>query len=200
MVRRLRGMFAFAIWDETRQRLFCARDRVGKKPFYRASRHGCFWFASKIRALLEDPAIPRDVDFAALVAYLSLQYVPYPLSAFRAIRKLPSASTLTVTEHSSSIEHYWSLDYSKKIEGVAVEELEEQLREHLREATKIRLMSEVPLGAFLSGGNRLQCRRRSDGGADVDAREDLLDRFQRGRVRRARLRAGRGTAFRNRSS
>jgi asparagine synthase (glutamine-hydrolysing) len=152
MVRRLRGMFAFAIWDARRRRLFCARDRVGKKPLFWARKGSRVWFASELRALLEDSELERDIDPAAIDAYLALQYVPHPLSAFKRIRKLAPASTLSVTADGETTDTYWSLDYTQKLRGVAEKELEEQLRELIREATEIRLMSEVPLGAFLSGG------------------------------------------------
>ncbi len=151
MVDHLRGMFAFALWDARRRKLFCARDRVGKKPLFWARKGSRVWFASEIRALLEDSEIDRGIDFAAIEAYLTYQYVPHPMSAFREIRKLPPASTLTVTEQGETIKRYWSLDYSQKLDAPRIE-LEEQLRAHLREATRIRLMSDVPLGAFLSGG------------------------------------------------
>jgi asparagine synthase (glutamine-hydrolysing) len=152
MVEHLRGMFAFAIWDDRRRCLFCARDRVGKKPLFWARRGSKVWFASEIGALLVDPDLDTAVDHTAIAAYLALQYVPHPRSAFEAIQKLPPASTLTVTESGERIEKYWALDYSKKQVGVPDAELEEQLREHIRDATRVRLMSEVPLGAFLSGG------------------------------------------------
>ncbi len=151
MVDHLRGMFAFAIWDSVRQHLFLARDRVGKKPLFWARKGDRFWFASEIRALLQDPEIDRTVDDQAIAAYLALQYVPHPLSAFAAIRKLPPASTMTVTAAGERIDRYWSLDHTSKIEG-PTDELAERLRDQLLEATRIRLMSEVPLGAFLSGG------------------------------------------------
>jgi asparagine synthase (glutamine-hydrolysing) len=152
MVRHLRGMFAFALWDARRRRLFCARDRVGKKPLFWARRGTRIWFASEIRALLQDPELDRSIDESAIAVYLALQYVPHPLSAFKAIRKLPPASTLTVTEEGHRIDRYWSIDYSQKLTGVPVQELEERLWALIREATQVRLMSEVPLGAFLSGG------------------------------------------------
>src|SRR5713226_822850 len=152
MVHRRRGMFAFAIWDVRARRLFCARDRVGKKPLFWAQHGNTVWFASEIRALLEDPAVDRGVDHAAIDAYLTLQYVPHPLSAFKAIRKVPPACTLTVTASGATIRRYWSLDYSRKLDGLTIDQLAEQFLEHIREATRIRLMSEVPLGAFLSGG------------------------------------------------
>jgi asparagine synthase (glutamine-hydrolysing) len=152
MVTHLRGMFAFAIWDQRRRQLFCARDRVGKKPLFWARRGRRFWFASEVRALLQDHEIDREVDHSALMAYLAYRYVPHPLSAFKGIQKLPPASTLTVTERGERIGRYWSLDYSNKISDVRAEELEERLWAHIQEATRVRLMSEVPLGAFLSGG------------------------------------------------
>jgi asparagine synthase (glutamine-hydrolysing) len=152
MVSRLRGMFAFVIWDGRNRRLFCARDRVGKKPLFWARKGSRVWFASELRALLEDVELGREVDPAAIDAYLALQYVPHPLSAFNDIHKLPPASTLTVTADQDAIDTYWTLDYTQKLRGVPGPELEERLRELIREATRIRLMSEVPLGAFLSGG------------------------------------------------
>jgi asparagine synthase (glutamine-hydrolysing) len=152
MVGHLRGMFAFAIWDARRRRLFCARDRVGKKPLFWSRRGDCFWFASEIRALLEDPEVDRALDPSALLTYLTFLYVPHPLSAFASICKLPPGCTLTVTEKGQRIERYWALDYSKKVSGVSEIELQEELWAQLRDATAVRLMSEVPLGAFLSGG------------------------------------------------
>ncbi len=152
MVCRLRGMFAFAIWDASNRLLFCARDRVGKKPLFWARRGSRVWFASEVRALLEDPELPREADLEAISAYLTVAYVPHPMSAFRGICKLPPASTLTVTESGEDIRRYWTLDYSRKLAGVSEHELAERLWAEIREATRIRLMSEVPLGAFLSGG------------------------------------------------
>jgi asparagine synthase (glutamine-hydrolysing) len=152
MVKHLRGMFAFALWDERRHQLFCARDRVGKKPFFWARSGPRFWFASEIAALLEDDAVGRAVDYRALGAYLTLEYVPHPLSAFAAIRKLPPACTLTVSEQGERVDRYWSLDYAAKLADVPRDELEERAWAEIREATRIRLMSEVPLGVFLSGG------------------------------------------------
>jgi asparagine synthase (glutamine-hydrolysing) len=151
MVEHLRGMFAFAIWDDRKRQLFVARDRVGKKPLFWARRGNCVWFASEVRALLADPALPREVNHDAIASYLALQYVPHPQSAFAGIEKLPPASTLVVTEDAAAVSSYWALDYGNKL-TVPEEEVRERLWEHIREATRIRLMSEVPLGAFLSGG------------------------------------------------
>jgi asparagine synthase (glutamine-hydrolysing) len=151
-VRHLHGMFAFALWDERRQQLMIARDRVGKKPMHYALRDGTLSFASELGALLADEEIPRDVDPAAIDCYLAYGYVPYPLSAFRAVRKLPPAHTLVLRDGRVELQRYWQLDYGRKLEGVSHEELCERIRDALRKATRRRLIADVPLGAFLSGG------------------------------------------------
>jgi asparagine synthase (glutamine-hydrolysing) len=150
-VRELHGMFAFALWDSQRRRLVLARDRVGKKPLFYSHRDGVISFASELRALLQDPEIPREIDYEALDAFLSHQYVPAPLSAFRAIRKLPPASTLTFEDGRMAIERYWRLRYDG--DGPTDrEEIHEEIRERIRGAVRRRMISDVPLGAFLSGG------------------------------------------------
>ena len=147
----LRGMFAFAIWDERTQELFIARDRVGKKPLLYAHVNGQFVFGSEFSALLQHPDISKDVDFEALNQYLSFMCVPAPLTAYKAIRKLEPGHTLCYRKGNIKIERYWQPDFSKKI-AVSEQEAGERTIEILREAVKVRLMSEVPLGAFLSGG------------------------------------------------
>jgi asparagine synthase (glutamine-hydrolysing) len=151
-VRHLHGMFAFALWDDRRQQLMIARDRVGKKPMHYALRDGTLSFASELGALLADEEIPRDVDPEAIDCYLAYGYVPYPLSAFRAVRKLPPAHTLVLRDGQAHLQRYWQLDYGNKLEGVSQEELCERIRDALRKATRRRLIADVPLGAFLSGG------------------------------------------------
>jgi asparagine synthase (glutamine-hydrolysing) len=151
LVHRLRGMFAFAIWDARRRRLLLARDRVGKKPLHYFDRGGRLSFASELAALLEDARIPRLVDPQAIDAYLALLYVPHPLCAVEGVRKLPPASILTWENGKMRVERYWRLDYSQKENGSS-DEQSQRIREHLREAVRIRLVSERPLGAFLSGG------------------------------------------------
>ena len=151
-VRHLHGMFAFALWDRRERQLLLARDRVGKKPLLYALRDGGISFASEMGALLEDPEIARDVDPQALDEYLALGYVPAPRSVLRAVRKLPPAHTLVLRDGTSSLQHYWKLDYSTKIEGASTAEICERVRDELRKATRRRLISDVPLGAFLSGG------------------------------------------------
>jgi asparagine synthase (glutamine-hydrolysing) len=152
LVQQLRGMFAFAIWDVPRERLLCARDRVGKKPFFWTRRGRHYAFASEVQCLLQDREQPREIDPRAIDAYLTFQYVPHPLSAFRGIHKLPPASTLVVSDCGDTVNRYWRLDYSGPRTKGCPAELEEAVLAQIDEATRIRLMSDVPLGAFLSGG------------------------------------------------
>jgi asparagine synthase (glutamine-hydrolysing) len=151
-VRHLHGMFAFALWDSRRQQLMIARDRVGKKPMHYALRDGTLSFASELGGLLADGEIPRDVDPEAIDCYLAYGYVPYPLSAYRAVRKLPPAHTLILRDGRVELRRYWQLDYGRKLEGVSQEELCERIRDAIRKATRRRMIADVPLGAFLSGG------------------------------------------------
>lgn len=150
-VRALHGMFAFALWDTRRQRLLLARDRVGKKPLFYALRPGAISFASELNALMADGELRRDLDHAALDAYFAYRYVPAPLTAFQAARKLPPASTLVLENGSASIERYWRLNYAPK-RKLNEDELREEVREHIRRAVRRRMVADVPLGAFLSGG------------------------------------------------
>jgi asparagine synthase (glutamine-hydrolysing) len=151
-VQHLRGMFAFALWDTARRRLVLARDRLGKKPLFYSTKGGALWFGSETRAILEDPAIDRDVDFDALDAYLHYQYVPHPQSAFRELAKLPPAHVLTWEDGDVRITPYWRLSYREGDAARTPDEAHELIREKLLEATRLRLRSDVPLGAFLSGG------------------------------------------------
>ncbi|MHC4959402.1 MAG: asparagine synthase (glutamine-hydrolyzing) [Planctomycetota bacterium] len=148
---RLRGMFAFAIWDENQQRLYLARDRLGKKPLYYAEHDNRFFFGSELKTVLEVPGFPRDIDIEALSDYLSTLYVPAPKSIFKAARKLPQAHYAVVTRDKTIIRPYWDLKFNPVQEGDA-ESFGPAIVESLREAVKMRMMSEVPLGAFLSGG------------------------------------------------
>ena len=149
--KHLRGMFAFAIWDERTEELFLARDRVGKKPLLYAQANGQFIFGSEFSALLQHPDIGKDINPEALHHYLSFMCVPAPLTAYRAIKKLEPGHTLRYRRGEIKIERYWQPDFSKKI-NISEEEAGERAIEVLRDAVKVRLMSEVPLGAFLSGG------------------------------------------------
>jgi asparagine synthase (glutamine-hydrolysing) len=149
--KHLRGMFAFAIWDERDKSLFLARDRVGKKPLLYAQLPGQLAFASEFSALVLHPDVSRDVDREAIHHYLSFMCVPAPLTAYRAIRKLEPGHWLLWRNGEIKTERYWQLDFSQKT-SMSEAEAGERLIELLREAVRIRLMSEVPLGAFLSGG------------------------------------------------
>jgi len=151
-VRHLHGMFAFALWDRGRQQLLLARDRVGKKPLVYALRDGVLSFASELSALLADDQIPREVDFTAVDRYLAFGYVPSPLTAIRGVRKLPPAHTLVMRDGRVTLRRYWQLDYGDKLQGVDERELCERIRAALLRATRRRLIADVPLGAFLSGG------------------------------------------------
>jgi asparagine synthase (glutamine-hydrolysing) len=147
----LRGMFAFAIWDHRTRELFVARDRVGKKPLLYAKVNNKLIFGSEFSALLLHPDVGRDIDTEAIHHYLSFMCVPAPLTAYRAIRKLEPGHSLRWRKGEIRIEQYWQPDFSKKID-ISEQEAGERTIEILRDAVKVRLMSEVPLGAFLSGG------------------------------------------------
>lgn len=150
---RLRGMFAFAVWDRQSRTLSLARDRLGVKPLVYAETPRGFVFASEIAALFAiDPALSRAPDFQALDHYLSFQYIPAPLSGFAAVRKLPPGHAMTVRNgRVENIYRYWDVDLSKRT-TLSFAEASEALREKILEATRIRMISDVPLGAFLSGG------------------------------------------------
>jgi asparagine synthase (glutamine-hydrolysing) len=150
-VRRLHGMFAFALWDRRREQLLLARDRVGKKPLLYTIRDGTLTFASELHALLQDDEIPREADPVALDRFLAFGYVPTPLTAIRGVRKLPPAHTLVMRGGRAELNRYWQLDHGPKLDA-PVEELCGRVRDALRAATRRRMISDVPLGAFLSGG------------------------------------------------
>lgn len=154
-VKRLRGMFAFGLWDQRRRRLLLVRDRVGKKPLFYTQVGNRFLFASELQGLLADREVPREVNPTALDEYLSWGYVPAPLTGFQGIYKLPPAHWLTVELRDEGFhtrsERYWQLAYTPKLKLTEAEAIE-ALREKLTEAVRLRMISDVPLGAFLSGG------------------------------------------------
>jgi len=147
----LRGMFAFALWDVNEQRLLLARDRVGKKPLLYSVAGSKLIFASEFQAILRHPDVSREIDFDALNHYLSFMCVPAPMTAFGNIRKLEPGHLLIWKNGTIETRRYWSLDFSRKID-LSEEEAGERTIELLRDAVRVRLMSDVPLGAFLSGG------------------------------------------------
>ncbi len=153
-VERFRGMFAFAIWDSNRETLFLARDRLGIKPLYYAVRDdGTVSFASELKSLLVDPALPREIDLTAVEEYFAYGYVPDPKSIYRHVRKLEPGHVLSWRrgERPSGPRSYWQMSFERQDLGSEAE-IGEALIEQIREAVDIRLVSEVPLGAFLSGG------------------------------------------------
>ncbi len=151
LFHRLRGMFAFGIFDRPARRLFVARDRLGIKPLYYHDDGRRIAFASELKALLLDPSIPREIDFEALADYLTFQYVPAPRTILRAVRKLPAGHFLTCDARGPRIERYWSLPADVD-RGHREDHYRERLRELLAEAVRLRMVADVPLGAFLSGG------------------------------------------------
>lgn len=152
-VRRLDGMFAFALWDEVAQRLIVARDRLGKKPlFYAHHRDGALSFASELGSLLLDERIERQVDPASLAAYLQYGYVPSPQTMLRAVAKLEPGTLLTWQPSGRlDVTRYWELDFEPKLRISYADALRE-FDERSMLAVKERLISDVPLGVFLSGG------------------------------------------------
>ena len=155
---RLRGMFAFALWDERRRRLLLARDRLGKKPLYYAFDGKRLIFASEAKAILSHPSVAAQPDQQALHHYLTLGYVLSPLCAYRGISKLPPAHFLTFPAHFLTFEdgrleirRYWELSYLPKLK-ISEAEADDEILRQLEEAVKLRMISDVPIGAFLSGG------------------------------------------------
>jgi asparagine synthase (glutamine-hydrolysing) len=153
-LNHFRGMFAFAIWDSNLKQLFMARDRLGKKPLVYFNRNGQFAFASEIKALLEIADIERQVNNNSLHHYLSYQYVPSPHTIFEGIKKLPPAHYLLLDHRGNiKVDRYWKLYFNSSHQnGINLEELSDRIRTELEESVKLRLISDVPLGAFLSGG------------------------------------------------
>jgi asparagine synthase (glutamine-hydrolysing) len=150
-LQRLRGMFAFALWDARRRTLFVARDRLGKKPLFYYQDRSRFLFASEPKAILQDPDVVADPDPLAIDHYLTYGYVPSPRSAFRGIRKLPPGHYLLVRNGEVEVRPYWSLRYTPQRTAPEAA-LGEELLALLRDAVRLRLISDVPLGALLSGG------------------------------------------------
>ena len=151
-VDHLRGMFAFAVWDNRRRVLLLARDRLGVKPLYYALLPGGIVFGSEIKSLLPDPAVNREWDPEALDAYLTLGYVPAPQTIYRQIKKLDAGCTLKVENGQTAVRQYWDLAFTGDGDPAHEQDYLDRLDELLHEAVKLRLISDVPLGAFLSGG------------------------------------------------
>ena len=151
-VQKLRGMFAFAIYDQRQKKLFIARDRLGKKPLHYALHGGRFLFASEIKSILEVAPDLADVNIPALWQYMCLGYVPDPATAFQHIHKLPPGHLLELQGGKVRTRKYWDLPKYSTIQPKSEDECLEEMERRLEESVKIRLISEVPLGAMLSGG------------------------------------------------
>lgn len=152
MTERLNGMFAFAIWDRRRRELFLARDRFGKKPLYYIEDEGPyrFAFASEAKALLALPEVSRTPDAASVADFLAFGYVPEPRSVYRSIRKLPAGCSLLVTDAGLQQRRYWQLEFGETAQNW--DEAAARIDGLASDAVRLRLVSDVPLGAFLSGG------------------------------------------------
>src|SRR5215469_1164555 len=148
---RLRGMFAIALWDSRERKLLLARDRVGKKPLFYAADGKRILFGSELKCLLVDDFFPRDINIQAVSDYFSLGYVPAPKTIYRAVQKLLPGHYLVSSVNGTRVERFWEISFAH-LEDRSEDEWCDLLRHQLCEATRIRLMSEVPLGAFLSGG------------------------------------------------
>jgi asparagine synthase (glutamine-hydrolysing) len=149
-VEHFNGMFAFAIWDTVRQQLFLARDRVGIKPLYFWAGANTLVFGSELSALMAHPLVPRHINRRALDQFLTVEYVPAPLTILQEVQKLSPGHWLRVNSHELCIQQYWEIPVSANT--ASVEECAIQLRELILDAVRLRLVSDVPLGAFLSGG------------------------------------------------
>jgi asparagine synthase (glutamine-hydrolysing) len=151
-VEALNGMFAFALWDSRRGELLLARDRFGKKPLYYAEVGGTLLFGSELKSLRMHPACPSELDWESLSRYLALEYVPSPWSILQGVKKLPGGHVLRWSNGRAMVERWWDLSFEPGGDERSDEDYADELRERLREAVRRRLVSDVPLGAFLSGG------------------------------------------------
>ncbi len=151
-VERFRGMFGFALWDEPRRRLLIVRDRLGIKPIYYSLTKSGVTFGSEIKSLLEDPDVPRAWSPEALDAYLALQYVPCPRTMYAGIWKLPPGHLLVAENDRVSVRRYWDLTFTGDGDPSREADYLEQLDALVNESVRLRLLADVPLGAFLSGG------------------------------------------------
>ncbi|HAT73389.1 MAG: Asparagine synthetase [Candidatus Moranbacteria bacterium GW2011_GWF2_36_839] len=152
-LEHLRGMFSFAIYDEKEKTIFCARDRVGKKPFKYYLNENVFIFASELKAILTQKEYRKEPDYVAIHHYLTLQYCPTPLTGFKDLKKLEPAHYLLINLKTKKVEkeRYWKLDYSKKLD-MSEDEWKKRIMKKLEESVRLRMISDVPLGTFLSGG------------------------------------------------
>jgi asparagine synthase (glutamine-hydrolysing) len=151
LLQKLNGMFAFAIWDKNKERIWIARDRIGIKPLYYSLREGKFSFASEIKAMLEDSALERQVNYQAMYRYLCFEFVPAPETMFAGINKLPAGHYAVYEKGELTVTRYWDLNFAVNPD-VSEDAIVENVRDLIDQAVRRRLLSDVPLGAFLSGG------------------------------------------------
>ncbi|MCK9174060.1 MAG: asparagine synthase (glutamine-hydrolyzing) [Desulforhopalus sp.] len=157
VLEKLRGMFALAIWDVPRKRLFLARDRIGIKPLYYSFQKGHFLFGSEIKTLLESSRVERRVNYQALYDYLGFEFVPSPETMFAGINKLPAGCSLVYEKGEIKIQRYWDLQFHPGENTLSFDEAVEEFRFQLDFVVKSHLVSDVPLGVFLSGGLDSSC-------------------------------------------
>jgi asparagine synthase (glutamine-hydrolysing) len=151
-VRQFNGMFGLALWDAREETLFVARDRFGQKPVYYVDTGKQFLVASALKAILQNPAYDRQLDLVALSKYLAYEYVPAPYSIFKGVRKLPAGHWLLWRKGHTTIRRYWDLTFPQARPPRRQEEYAEEFRARFKEAIRLQLVADVPLGVFLSGG------------------------------------------------
>jgi asparagine synthase (glutamine-hydrolysing) len=151
-VEKLRGMFAFAIWDERKDRLVLARDRIGKKPLCYYESGGALVFGSELRCLFALHDVPKEIEPAAIDEFLSLQYIPSPGTIYKDVKKLPPGHVLIYEGGKAMVQQYWDLPLGKGPVTTDLEEAKRLIVDKLKESVRLRMISDVPLGAFLSGG------------------------------------------------
>ena len=150
-VNKLRGMFAFAIWDKTKETLFMARDRLGIKPLFYSDYNGVLYFSSEIKAIVADPDFPRDIDEKALVSYFTLSYIPAPMTIYKNINKLLPGHTLTWKNGSYVVKKYWDLHFVPD-RNKSEDDFVDEFMSIFKDSVEKHMISDVPIGAFLSGG------------------------------------------------
>jgi len=151
-VKKLRGMFAFAIWDGWRRRLFVARDRVGIKPLYYAQAPNSLWFGSELKSILVEPEVPREINAAGIRRFLSFYYPAGEETLFKSIKKLPAGHYLIAESGRVSVSRYWDLEFTRERWSRSFEEATEELRDLLGSTVKDHMIADVPVGVLLSGG------------------------------------------------
>ncbi len=152
VIDKLNGMFAFAIWDNKKKKLFAARDRLGKKPFYYCYRDGCLIFASELKAMLVNPLVKKEIDYGEIYNFFCYNYIPAPGTIFKQVKKLRPGHMLVAEPGHFSIKKYWDVYCELPTEIKKDDEYIDELEALLKDSVRMRMISDVPLGGFLSGG------------------------------------------------